>query len=89
MMFVFIKNIISKSVLDDYKDNTPKCARPGCGYGASLLIRIFKKNTHSTRASTTVAKIELLKAETKSFIHKIKDVNKVVNEKQRNSIRRR
>ena len=71
MMFVFIKNGVSPSVLDGVKDDKIKWIRPGRGDGASPLIIIDQKNAHGTRASTIIAKTKLLASETKSFIHSI------------------
>ena len=83
MMFVFIKNSVSQSVLDGVKDDKNKWSRPGGGDGASLLISIYQKNAHGTRASAIVAKTELLAAETKSFNHNIQDVNKFITSKNK------
>ena len=48
-----------------------------------MLISIYQKNAHGTRASAIVAKTELLAAETKSFNHNIQDVNKFITSKNK------
>ena len=60
MMLVFIKNSITQSVLDEVNDCKDKRTSPGGGDGALLLISIYNKHSHSTRASSIVAKTELL-----------------------------
>ena len=57
IMLVFIKKSITQSVLDDVKDEKAKWMRPGGDNRASLLISIYNKNTHGTRASDFVAKL--------------------------------
>ena len=47
---------MTQSVLDEVKDDKDKWTRPGGGDGASLLISIYNKNAHGTRASAIVAR---------------------------------
>ena len=47
------------------------------------MIAIYDKNTHRIRASATVAKSNLLIAESKSFNHNIQDVNKLITAKNK------
>ena len=44
------------------------------------------KNTHSTRASAVVAKLELLSMRTKDFQHNIQDMNKAFLLKERDIV---
>ena len=81
MMYVFIKNSVSQSVIDDILDDEQKWLRPGGGDIPTLLLRTCEQNAHGTRASAIVAKSELLEVNTKNFNHKIDDVNKFFNVK--------
>ena len=71
MRFVFINKIVTQHVLDGVKDDKNKWIRPVGGDGDSLLISIYNKNAHRTRASATIAKTKLLYAETKKNGHEI------------------
>ena len=75
MMYIFIKKSVSKNVLDDIEEEKHKWTRPGGGDGLTLLMCIYNKNAHGTKASAIIAKSELLEVNTKNFNHNINDVN--------------
>ena len=66
------------------KDNKHLWTRPGGGDGTTLLIEIYSKNGHGTRASAVVAKAELLSMRSKDFQHNMQDTNKafLIKEKE-------
>ena len=77
MMYLYIKNSVRQTVLEAIKEERVHWKRPGGGDGITLLIEIYSKNAHGTRASAVVAKSELLSMKTKDFGHNIQDVNDI------------
>ena len=57
--------------------------RLGSGDRLTILIAVYGKNSHGTRASTIVAKSELLPMRNKDFQYNIQDVNKAFILKER------
>ena len=77
MFYLFIKNSYTQAVIDKLNDKWQYWTRPSSSDRKTLLIAIYSKNTHGTRASIVVAKAELLAIRTKDFQYNIQDVNKV------------
>ena len=76
-MCLFIKNSVHQTVLDNIKEERLNWKRPGGEDGISLLIAVYNKNVHGTRASAVVAKTELLSMKTQDFQHNVLDVNSI------------
>ena len=83
MFYLFAKSSADQRALDESKNERQYWLRPGGGDGTALLIAIYGKNIHGTRASAVVAKSELLQMRSKDFQHNIQDVNKAFLLKER------
>ena len=83
MFYLFVKNSCTQNVIDELKEERQHWSRPGGGDGLTILIAVYGKNAHGTRASAVVAKSELLSMRTKDFQHNIQDVNKAFTMKER------
>ena len=83
MLCLFIRNSCDQSATHNLREEKHHWTRPDGGDGGTLLVSICSKNSHGTRASEVVAKVELLSMRTKDFQHNIHSVNKSFLEKER------
>ena len=59
--YLFLKNSVAQNVIDDFpKETKAHWMRPGGGDAITFLIAVYSKNVHGTRASSVVAKADLL-----------------------------